>query len=227
MSNEVSIQLTPESKAYLARLSHMFGRDTLLKRIYQFFIPASAAAAGHVVKTQLSGQALQRRSGILARSMMGEAVMYKGLPGFRVGVFRGPALRYAATQEYGTKGENPQSPIPTIVPRRTKTLGIPVGPALTDAGVARFASPRDYPVKLKFIPFRKSGVAVGGFFEESSIPKHPPMGWTLKQARMAYLLVSKTDIKPHWYIRKGVMDYLPKVAQELSVFLREMMHGMR
>lgn len=60
----------------------------------------------------------------------------------------GPAEPYAALQEYG--GE--------VRPRNGRFLAIPVGPALTASGVARFRSARDVP-GLRFIAIR--GGAMG------------------------------------------------------------------
>lgn len=47
----------------------------------------------------------------------------------------GQEVPYARAQEFGA----------VIVPRSARFLAIPVGPALTSAGVSRYASPRDVP----------------------------------------------------------------------------------
>lgn len=48
----------------------------------------------------------------------------------------------------------------TIKPKKAKALSIPIGQALTKAGVPRYNSPRDV-TGLKFIPSKKCGTSVG------------------------------------------------------------------
>lgn len=48
----------------------------------------------------------------------------------------------------------------TIKPKKAKALSIPIGQALTKAGVPRYNSPRDV-TGLKFIPSKKRGTSVG------------------------------------------------------------------
>ena len=48
----------------------------------------------------------------------------------------------------------------TIKPKKAKALSIPIGQALTKAGVPRYNSPRDV-TGLKFIPSKKGGTSVG------------------------------------------------------------------
>ena len=47
-----------------------------------------------------------------------------------------------------------------LEPIKAKNLAIPVGPALTAAGVSRYKSPLDVPVKLKWRPTKKPGVSL-------------------------------------------------------------------
>lgn len=53
----------------------------------------------------------------------------------RAGIADGPAAKYAAVQEFGA----------VITPKQAKVLAVPVGEALTGAGVPRYASPLDVP----------------------------------------------------------------------------------
>lgn len=51
------------------------------------------------------------------------------------GIADGPARKYAAVQEFGA----------VITPKQAKVLSVPVGEALTGAGVPRYSSPLDVP----------------------------------------------------------------------------------
>ena len=83
------------------------------------------------------------RSGRLRSSIM--AVVTTGPTDFTLtlsaGARQGANVRYAKIHEMGG----------TVRPIKAKYLAIPVGPAKTAAGVARYASPRDAPVELRFV----------------------------------------------------------------------------
>lgn len=220
---DVSIQLTPESKAALELAIKFFDKRQFLELFDEFFDKEGSKAAGHVAKTMLSGQRLKRRSGNLARSVFGASVRVEGLPALRIGILRTGAEAYAGIQEYGTKGFNPESPYDTIVPKRAKALAMPVNSALTPAGVSRFGGPRKYPGDLRFMPFRKSGVAVGALYDEEQIKALQAAG--LKgtdlylQAEALYILLSKVDIPASYYLRDGFADYLPTFMKNLETFI--------
>ena len=82
---------------------------------------------------------LARRSGGLMRSPAFRVDTLGALPQLTVSSGGGKGargeLRYAALQEYGG----------TVRPTKGQWLAIPVGPALTPSGVARYATARDVP----------------------------------------------------------------------------------
>lgn len=208
------IKLSEKSNNYLIALMKGLEKKELFRRIFKLFDKLGSKAAAHVVKTKLSGQVLKRRTAALAQSVVGRATyVASGLPGFRVGIFRGPALKYAAVQEYGA----------TILPVRAKYLAMPVGEALTPAGVARWKSPRDFPGRLVFIPFRNSGVAVGALYDAASLKTaklHGEMNW--EAARKLWVLLKKAKIPARSYLLSGMREFLPQVASELVAFLRDL-----
>lgn len=91
-------------------------------------------AAGNVVENYLSGQSLKRRTGNLARAVDSWPVTDTEVV---VGVRPDAAVgRYSWLLGDESK---------TIVPKNSRFLAIPVGEALTAAGVPRYSSPRDVP----------------------------------------------------------------------------------
>lgn len=100
---------------------------------------------------------------------------------------RGP-VPYAGVQEFGA----------TIRPRRGKYLAIPVGPALTRAGVARYVSPRDVP-GLRFV--RVGNHALLGKPSGRGGKRMTPWFWLVRQVR----------IRPKHYLT----DARDRVAREL------------
>ena len=197
----------------LTRLERLVGLGTLNKRIIEFFDFESLKAAGFIAKNYLSGQLLKRRTASLARSVTGMSLLVGGLPAMKVGIFRGPALKYASIQEHGG----------VITPVRAKALAIPQEAALTPAGVDRFGGPRGYPGELKFIPFRNSGVAVGGLFKANSVESSK--GFDLNSAIMVYMLVKQVTIKATHWLSRGFADYLPLLASNLGEYLRDLLVG--
>lgn len=229
MANEIiKFNLTEATKKYLLAAEKEFGREPLYIGIERFFDRQASRGATRIADTQLSGQVLKTRSGNLKRSVVGRGLRVNAVPAMRVGILRGPALRYAGVQEYGTQGKNPSSPYPTIRPKRAKALAIPLdeGPAVYPSGVARYDSPRDFPGGLHFIPFRR-GVAVGALYPESEIQRLHSGGLTLRDIQAAYLLVTKVDIKPHFFLRKGFEKFLPEVAKELGKYLKAVIQNAR
>lgn len=222
----VKVVMTRQSKAYLAALRKNMEPKVFAKKLSGFLDRSAAVIAGKVSDEMLSGQRLKRRTGTLARSVIGFSFEFRGLPAMRIGVLRGPALAYAGVQEYGTKKYNPASPYPTIRPKHGKALAIPQKPALTPAGVDRFGGPRQTPLNLRFIPFRGTGVAVGGLFDPSTLPP-PGSGLSLRSAKMYYLLVKYVDIKPTWYLRDGVNMSLPEFTNALADWLEAQWLGVQ
>jgi len=134
----------------------------------------------------LINQRLRVRSGFLQRSPAFRVEEVAALPELHVSAGGGQGkrgeLRYAALQEYGG----------TVRPVKGKFLAIPVGPALTGAGVARYASARDVP-GLSFIPTAGGGAVLG---------KSKGRG---KNARMEtwFILRRQVTIQGRYFVRDG------------------------
>lgn len=200
----------------------------------------SNIVAGEIVKDSLSGQRLKRRTGNLARSVVGKADIWNGLPAIRLGVFSGPAVAYAGVQEYGTKSYNPSSPYADIRPKGgRKYLAIPTddGGATTPTGRAKYRSARDMP-GLAFVPglftAKVNGVDIRGgaaLFKGRDVLKLryqmqaqglPPddnqdlFQSRLNRLKMAYLLVRRARIKPKFYLRDGLKRALPSIVEGLT-----------
>jgi len=218
----VEITLSKTAKKNLAELQKLTSPRAFNKAMLEFFERQASIGADWISDNYASGQRLKRRTGNLAKSIIGRSVMVGSVPGMRIGVLRGPALRYAGVQEYGTKGKNASSPYPTIRPKSAKALSIPMKPALTPAGVERFGGPRGLPDGfLAFVPFRSGKNAVGGLFEKSTL------GGALKDAKMYYLLVKEVDIEPKWYLRDGFNKWLPQLSRNIADYLRDVLVGVR
>ena len=209
------IRLSAESSRALSRLYSALEAKPFFRALFGLFGKLASRAAAFVVETKLSGQVLARRTAALAQSVSGMAVYGdRGLPGFRVGVFRGPALAYAAAQEHGAH----------VVPVRARYLAMPVGDALTASGVARYKSPRDFPGRLVFVPFRSSGIARGALYDAASLRRaRLPGGRTDWEAvRKLWVLLRYVDIRPKHYLLEGVREFLPRIASELGAFIRDL-----
>lgn len=216
----VELKLTEQGERALALLQRRFRRSALLEQLSAFFDREAPRVAGRIVRDMLSGQRLARRTGNLARSVEGRSDSHRGLPGMRIGIFRGPALPYAAIQEFGG----------TIRPRRARALAVPArgGPALTPAGVDRFGGPRGYPGELKFIPFRRSGVAVGMLADAEQIRqarRRSRGAPSLADIDAVYLLLRKVQLRGKHYLRDGVQNQLPAIIAELGRHLRGYLGG--
>jgi hypothetical protein len=221
----VTIELTKDSLKTLEDIRRHADPNQFMSDIMEFFDRQASIGADFISDNYVSSQRLRRRSGNLAKAIIGRSVKVGSVPAMRIGVLRGPALRYAGVQEYGTKGKNPSSPYDTIRPKHAKALAIPQEPALTAAGLDRFGGPSNVPFDLKFIPFRGTGVAVGGLYDPRTIPQ-AGSGLTLQNAKMYYMLVREVDIEPKWYLRDGFDAWMPDLINELADWLRDYMLGL-
>lgn len=111
---------------------------------------------------------------------------------------------YWRTQEYGAMGAN------AIKAKPGKALAIPVGPALTPAGVAKYKSPRDVP-DLEMIPRANKSPVLGKIQGNKFV--------------VYFVLKKKVEIKPRlgmrdlWYNK--LPEVLPMVREEIVNKLRE------
>lgn len=109
-------------------------------------------AAGNVAEHYLSGQSLKRRSGELAREVDGWMVApLEGVVGIR---------ENSTVEKYKWLLGDEEK---TIFPRRARALTIPIGEALTGAGVPRFESAADAERELGVQLFRPRGKNVLGY----------------------------------------------------------------
>lgn len=253
MAERASITLSAETADFFRRLKELAGKEVIYQRIQRFFHREGGIVGGKIAKSIGSGESgLRRRTGALARSIVGLGIRIDGVPAIQVGALRGPAIKYVAVQEYGTKGADPSSPIPTIRPKRAKNLAIPVNDTLTPAGVPRYPGPRRDPRRLFFIPFRKRGSNVtGALYPEGEYRKilaHQIItsgsnlveGLDLKVARevqkkhrqtaagdfskfkAAWLLVKQMDVKPKRFLRGGFFGALPGIVDRLGKLIKGM-----
>lgn len=230
---KIELKLSIESRSYLRQLGELENPAVINRQLVDFFTKEGQKVAGIIVKESLSGgNGLRRRTGSLARSIIGRGEVVGGLPAIRVGSLRGPALKYVAVQEYGTKGKG--GLLPTIVPKGgRKNLAIPINAALTPAGVARRPGPKDWG-QLKFIPFknRKGQNAQGALYTMAEYKKirramRAKTFNGLKGYKALYLLVKRVDIAPKRFLRKGFDSYLPELARNLAAFVKALLFSAR
>ena len=156
-------------------------------------------------KESLSGRpGVQRRSGDLAKSF--SATVEDSGKGMRLVVWS--RSKYAALQEYGTAG----MPGGVLRPKNGKYLAIPMGPALTGTGVARWKSPKDGP-QLEFLR-SKSGKAFLARMEGGKLVIY-------------YALVKSVKIEGRLSMRKKWLDMVPQgvemVKQEIDMAINPVM----
>lgn len=237
----LSIRLDRGSVRFLRSLTGT-DKEQAFERIERLFTRQGLITAGRISKEFLAGQRLRRRTANLARSITGRGVRYKGLPAMRVGVFRGPALDYTAIQEFGG----------VVKPKKAKALAIPVdgGPAVTPAGVERYGGPRKFPRPLKFIPSKKPNVVGiladtkqgaqkrderGRFMTGRDIVLRRGSQRRDERGRFAsgfriipvYILMRKVTIKPKHFLRDGVRQRLPEIAEAIGEEIGKMILARR
>lgn len=247
MRLEVSIE--ERGRRALENLLKVLTPGEIFASIKKLFDRLALVVAGHIIKKYLSGQVLRRRTGALARSIVGRGVYVDGIPAIRCGIFRGPSLRYAGPQEYGTKDISPGSPYPVIKPVKAKALAFPPegSPVLTPAGVPRIRSPREYKqrfgAELRFVPFRNSRIAIGALYDERDLAKvgrkviRDKSGrflngedrriLSLKDIRKVYILARQTSLHPRLYLFNGMIDNLPMIALQVVTHLEGLLNGTR
>lgn len=129
---QISFELGPEFKRTVAELGAL--GDQMIAAADAGLQAGGKLAAGTVVRDYLSGQALKRRSGLLAKAVDSWSAapldVVVGVPD------ASPAGKYAYLLGDETKH---------ITPRTGKYLAIPIGEGLTPSGVARYSSPRQVP----------------------------------------------------------------------------------
>lgn len=160
------------------------------KGLSQIILRGAQRAANEIVREvqeNISGDMLKVRSGSLRRSVTSKVGAVDHTLTIEIGSTQGPATKYARIHEYGG----------TIRPIRAKLLAVPVGPALTPAGVPRYPSPRAVPVRLSYVPAKKAGVTgcVGLLVENKR---------RSKAGRIWYRLYSKVTLPARHWLGKSV-----------------------
>lgn len=194
--------------ALIARLS---GASTHLRADMMGVMAERALAGERAAKINATGSP-RVRSGRLRASIYGVA---RAAPGEGVelalgsgGTDRG-SVRYARIQEKG--GE--------VRPVRGRFLAIPKGPALTGAGVARYASPRDVP-NLRFVSIRGGSMGL-------LVKDHPGRGKAGTGARsdIWFLLVRSVYIRPKAYLFRAVEEIEPTIGPAIGARLTRRLVG--
>jgi len=211
------ITLDHESRKLLRTARRKLDPEVIAQDIVAHFERDGQRVRAAVVKGFLSGPtgptSRARRTGELARSVVGRGTMVDGLPAIQVGSFRLPYARVQLGDE-----------TTTIKPTKSKALAIPVGVALTAAGRPRYpAGPRSFPTKLTFVPFRRStGNIIGALYEASKLKaaakkaRRSKSPMSLRDVRAVFLLAKQVRIQGSGALRRGFNDQLPGIVGRLS-----------
>lgn len=127
---QIRLDLTPETRRRMDDMSLMGRR--IRAAVRDGLQDGTRQAAAHVAKDYLTGQRLKSRTGFLRKSV--QAWMESDTLAI-VGVRPNTAVE---KYKWILGGETK-----TITPTHGRYLAIPIGEALTSAGVARYRSPRD------------------------------------------------------------------------------------
>lgn len=191
-----------ENPQVLAQLAGSLSQKEFRQGLFRFLDVKGEQLAGRVITQSLSGQILKRRTGSLARGVVGQAeINPNGLPSVRVGSLRGPSLKYAEILESGG----------IIRPKKAKALAIPVGEALTPAGVSRYASPRDFPAPLRYVPVNR-GRFVGFLMREDLARRQDSVN-------ALFLLVRSVTIPAFRWLSRPIGENLPWLSQEIARYI--------
>ncbi len=165
------------------------GTGGLREVLRPVLIGACQLVENEVKLNRLTGQVLRSRTGRLRASVSATVEDREGAPALvaRAGGTDGRGeVGYASIQEHGG----------VVVPRTAKMLRIPLGPALTAAGVDRFPTPLRQSAPGMFYLRRSKAGNLLLFHRETGIP------W--------YVLKHSVTIPPRPYLRPGV----EKVARD-------------
>lgn len=144
------------------------------------------------------------RSGHLRRSISSETTLEASRVVLTLRAGEGATERYASAQEYGA----------TVRPRRGKFLAIPVGRALTGAGVPRYPSPRAVP-GLRFVPIR--GGSMGLLVKD--------VGKRNARSDTYFILLRSVRVPATRYIGRALDSIRPVAADRLADSLRVVLEG--
>lgn len=208
----LDIRLSKKSQREIEEIRKSQSPAAFRRKLKAGLTKIAQRTASHVVKTQLSGQTLARRTGQTARLIQGVAVFISGVPAIRVGILNSDRAVILAAHEFGA----------TIKPVKAKALAQPLAPkALTPAGKARFESPTDFPRPLDFVPFKSGGPVIGALYEVKDLEKLDEQGtaFDLFDIDAVFLLRSETVLPERAPLEKGVRSRLDEIADELADLL--------
>jgi hypothetical protein len=186
----IQLQLGPETQETIRSLGDM-GRS-VAAAVDAGLKLGVEVAAGTVKENYLSGQALRRRTGNLARSIQG---VVTGPGEGMIGVPAGTAV-----DKYQWLLGDEQK---TITPTRGQYLAIPIGENLTGAGVARYTSPRQ--VEGGFFIKTKTGRLLFGY-QRGKKGKFRPL----------FTLVTSVLVQGSGALYDGVMESLDDMTAAIQ-----------
>lgn len=226
MAESFELSLSTENMEALERVGERIGPEGMLRHLRGFLAKEAALAAAFIADFAFKEGRLRARSGAMRAGIEGRVTEVQGLPAIQIGVFRGKAADYARTANFGTTAFNPTSPVATIHPRRARALAFaPEGsPALSPSGVPKYASPRDFPDKLVFVP-RKRGRLVGILYRAADLAFAKEFGISISQVQEIYKLFSSVDVRPSFVFQRGFEEFLPQLNKRLSENLAELLQG--
>lgn len=168
-------------------------------------ITTSGLRMERAAKANLTGTVLNVRTGRLRRSIRSEVKQEEGgwELALRAGGDGAADVKYARIHELGG----------VIRPTQSRFLAIPVGPALTPSGVARYASPRDVPVPLAFVQSLKGQ------------PLLVEAGGKKKAGRVWYVLRKSVTIPARPYLAPAMKAEEPVLAARLEQILKDALEG--
>lgn len=212
---KAQIKLSPSAQKMMRRLRDELEVKQFVSDLMGFLQKLSQKAALHVVKESLTGtKVLKTRTGALRRSVIGRAELNHGVPVIRVGVLRGPSIKYARIQEEGG----------TIKPRKASALAIPQEPVLTPAGVHKYVSPRKAPFVFRFVPFRGRNI-IGKLVNEKEVDALRDGGDTLQEAlfhaKAYYLLAKSVTIPARRWLSTPIRTFLPVIARDVKLYMEK------
>ncbi|MFA5553466.1 MAG: hypothetical protein WDA68_02770, partial [Phycisphaerae bacterium] len=188
----VQLQMGQEFNAAVSKLGAM-GQE-LVEACSSGLQKGGKLAVGVIASDYLSGQSLKRRTGMLAKHigswLPGQLHLVIGVPD------NSPVDKY----KWLLGGESK-----TITPKRGKSLTIPIGEALTAAGVPKYQSVREASLQLGTTIFRLKGKNVLGY-------KRGKKG----KFRPLFVLVKSVFVQGSDALADGVLDNLDVISGEIE-----------
>ena len=184
------------------------------------------------VQAQMEGQLLGKQSGILQAHVKGKAFRGKGRN--RGSVYIAVGQTSKGRSGASAKRSMPQWGVPAygaflehggvIRPKGGGWLALPLkgGPAQTRTGRRRYASPRDYPGKLRFIP-NKNDPNTAVLVEA---PKRAKRGRRL-QGKVVFVLKKQIYIQPKHWMERGVESRMPPLQDKLARIIDNVLNSGR